>query len=931
MKGNFSANPSLRPSIFKEFIIFNTLIVLVILLSMGAYLFHNISILEQEEELKFLNHLAETKASAINQHIDNYLSHVTMLSAMPSINVATNDFTKVFYQYGITSTEYQQLNSQYKPIFKGYLENLKYSDIFLMDDQGTIIYSLKHDSAFATNLQTGPYKETGLAQVFEQAKTLLQTNNSTLEYYAPSEEAAGFVATPIIESGHLIGVLALKFDKQALYTVINQFIGLGETGEVVVGKRTNESVLITAPLRHDPHAAFHRSIALNAMHARPLRESVLGHTGSGIIIDWRDEEVLAAWRYIPSLQWGMVVKTDTKEAFKFWQQSQNEMFIFIILVLLLSYLLIYWFTKRLTLPLRKLTKTAAILSSGNNHISFDEYKGAQQEVVTLGNTLNLMARNVRKSKRELERMVTQLVEHNDELDHRVAEQTARIRAIIASVTDAIITVDEHGSIQTINPAACEMLAASQAELVYTPITNFLSPSYIKQLETLFQHNSNKHEEHATTPTGSSDGFGIRHSGEEFSLELSANPMHVPNQNLFLIMMRDITEKKHEQEQLEHTQRLESLGIMAGGIAHDFNNLLTAILGNAALAKRRIEKESTVRPLIKNIEKASERAASLCKQMLAYSGKGQFVLEEINITNMVNEMVNLLDVSLQKNVVMRLELSEQLLPIKADASQIQQIIMNLVINASEAIGDKNGVITIHSNMVNIDQEYINTIYLNDDISPGCFIMLEVSDTGCGMDKETQSHVFDPFFTTKFTGRGLGMSAILGIIRGHHGAIKIYSELGEGTTFKVLFPCVFPTLKPANTSSLTTPLTKHIQQTVLIIDDEKPILAVGTMMLEDIGYHVLIANDGEEGLEVFKQHQHSIDIVIMDMTMPRLNGDETFRGLKVIRPDIKVILSSGYNEQEATSRFVGKGLAGFLQKPYTADVLYKKLSEALSKSG
>jgi len=860
-----------------------------------------------------------------------------MLGAMTSIKEATNDFTKTFHKYGVASSEYQQLNANYEPSFRTYLENLKYYDIFLIDTQGTIIYSLKHESDFATNLHTGPYKNTGLAQVFKQAKTLLQTNNSTFEYYAPSQEAGAFVATPIIKDGNMIGVLALQFDSQALYAVVNRFEGLGETGEVMVGQLSNDQVLITAPLRHDTNAAFKRTIALDATNARPIRESASGKTGSGIIIDWRGEEVLAAWKYIPALKWGMVVKIDTKEAFKFWQQYQRTTLAFTAFVLLLSYLLIYLFTKRLTLPLRKLTETAAILSSGNNHISFDEYKGAQQEVVTLGNTLNAMAKNVRSSKRELERMVAQLIDQNDELDRRVAEQTARIHAVIESVTDAVITVDEHGSIQTINPAACSILAASEETLIHAPIANFLSPDCAEKLKPVLLNEPHLDASKDTLIKSmhplqkTCEGQGVRSSGDTFPLEISVNPMHVPNQKLFLIMMRDVTEQKHEQEQLEHTQRLESLGVMAGGIAHDFNNLLTAILGNAALAKTRLQKSSAAMPLIKNIESASERAASLCKQMLAYSGKGQFILEHINLSNMVEEMMALLEVSIQNKVVMRLDLNTELASIEADAAQMQQVILNLIINASEAIDDNNGVITIHTDIVQIDQDYINTTYLDANIKPGHFVMLEVSDTGCGMNKETQSHIFDPFFTTKFAGRGLGMSAILGIIRGHKGAIKLYSEVGKGTTFKVLFPCVASMTESGRIiATNTTPITDHSQKTVLIVDDEQSILEIGVMMLEEIGYHVLTANDGEEGLEVFKQNQADIDIVIMDMTMPRLNGVDTFRALKVIQPDIKVILSSGYNEQEATNRFVGKGLAGFLQKPYTATMLYQKLSEVLSKS-
>ncbi|MDQ6951409.1 MAG: PAS domain S-box protein [Mariprofundales bacterium] len=400
------------------------------------------------------------------------------------------------------------------------------------------------------------------------------------------------------------------------------------------------------------------------------------------------------------------------------------------------------------------------------------------------------------------------------------------------------------------------------------------------------------------------------------------------------------ERAAMQAKAEHTQRLESLGVLAGGIAHDFNNILTAILGNAAMAERKVlTNPERAQQFLSNIVASSDKAAELCKQMLAYSGKGKFVVKAINLSHMVEEISRLLSVSIAKNVVLKYNLEENLPAVEADSAQLQQVIMNLVINASDAISDqtddhisdqKGGVISISTGVMQVDHRYLESTHLDDALSDGRYVFLEVSDTGCGMDKETQQKLFEPFFTTKFTGHGLGMSAVLGIIRGHFGAIKVYSEPDHGTTFKVLLPASAFTADMETGNNRSAPIAKSaIQGTVLIIDDEEDIRAAASMMLEDIGFHTLTATDGEDGVRVYRQHQHQIDAVLLDMTMPKLDGKGCFRELRRINPSVKVILSSGYNEQESTSMFAGQGLAGFLQKPYFPEKLQEQFTALIQQ--
>jgi len=404
----------------------------------------------------------------------------------------------------------------------------------------------------------------------------------------------------------------------------------------------------------------------------------------------------------------------------------------------------------------------------------------------------------------------------------------------------------------------------------------------------------------------------------------------------------IAESKQAQEeklaierQMLHAQKLESLGVLAGGIAHDFNNILAAILGNADLALYELSPMSLARDNLQAIVKASKRAAELIKQMLAYSGKGRFVIEPIDAGKIIREMAHLLEVSISKNAVINYNLFENLPTFDGDVTQIRQVIMNLITNASEAIGDKSGVITLSTGVIDCDRAYLDNVNevlrasLDEPLPEVVYNYIEVTDTGCGMDAETIDKVFDPFFTTKFTGRGLGMSAVLGIVRGHKGALKIFSEVDKGTTFTVLFPAneLSDNCLAVRRNDETGEKDWRGSGTVLIADDEETVCAVGKLMLDRMGFSVLTAPDGHEALKVFREHANEIVCVLLDLTMPQMDGVEAFRAMRRLHPGVTVILCSGYNEQDATQRFAAKGLAGFIQKPYDMAALREKLKEVL----
>jgi signal transduction histidine kinase/CheY-like chemotaxis protein len=388
----------------------------------------------------------------------------------------------------------------------------------------------------------------------------------------------------------------------------------------------------------------------------------------------------------------------------------------------------------------------------------------------------------------------------------------------------------------------------------------------------------------------------------------------------IVTMVDITERKRADEerrklerQLQQAHKLESLGVLAGGIAHDFNNLLTGILGGADLALGMMGPGSPGRHLVEIIQKSASRANDLTNQMLAYSGRGRFRIEPLDLSALVLEMEQLLDSSVSKKVILESDLPSNLPAVMADATQLRQVVMNLIINATEAIGDAKGTVSVSTKLVSLQDRTTAIDYPPDGLKPGRYVCLEVSDTGCGMDAETKAKMFDPFSTTKFQGRGLGLAAVLGIVRRHKGAVKVSSEPGRGTEIRVLLPAVDG---PA-VSDRDAPADRDAWRgsgTVLVVDDEDIVREVAREMMGELGFDVVTASNGREGVELFAGRADEIAVVFLDLTMPEMGGAEALDEIRRIRPDAKVVLFSGYAEEDLKRQFVGKGAAGFIHKPF-----------------
>lgn len=372
-----------------------------------------------------------------------------------------------------------------------------------------------------------------------------------------------------------------------------------------------------------------------------------------------------------------------------------------------------------------------------------------------------------------------------------------------------------------------------------------------------------------------------------------------------------------EQKFQQTQKLESLGVLAGGIAHDFNNILTIIMGNCALASLEPENAATFIP---EIEKASERAAELCRQMLAYAGKAQIVQAEVNIGSLVDETVKMLKRTVPQNAEVKLHRANEIPCIQGDASQLNQIIMNLIINASEAIGTEQGEIHVSLAETTIHENQAANDYNGTTIPPGRYVCLEVTDNGCGMNEETQRRIFEPFYSTKFTGRGLGMSAVLGIIMSHKGALQLYSRPEEGTTFKVYLPITDGDSAGKGKNSLMDTSTSWMGSgTILLVEDEEQVRYIAKTMLKKMGFTVIEAVNGKEALELYHRNAADITLVVTDMGMPVMDGYALIRELNKLDPAVPIAVSSGFGEAEVDSRISKGTLAGLINKPYNFDQL------------
>ncbi|MCC6698392.1 MAG: response regulator [Candidatus Hydrogenedentes bacterium] len=534
--------------------------------------------------------------------------------------------------------------------------------------------------------------------------------------------------------------------------------------------------------------------------------------------------------------------------------------------------------------------------------------------------------NKRLLERQREDLLREIAER-EAVETELRTSQMRLQTLFEGIQDAVFVHDLDGRILDCNQAAIDRMEFSREELLSMRTVQFDAPEFAADFEKRLELQLANGRYHC-------EGELITKSGERVYVDIYTALIEYQGEPAILAVDRDVTDRvraEHErrelEERLQQTQKLESLGMLAGGIAHDFNNLLMGVLGHTSLALMQLPPDAPGRDNIEQADRAGQRAAELAQQILVYSGKGNVTTQRINLAALVEEMGHLLSASITKNARLLLDLGSELPAIDGDPTQIRQVVMNLLTNASDAIGDKEGVITVSAGQLEIAPNDGVDTYFNDRLIPGVYAYVDVSDTGRGIDSETLQRIFDPFFTTKIPGRGLGLSTTAGIVKSHRGAIQVSSTPGKGSRFRVLFPGAGE-FAPVREMPAVCESLGEVHGTILVIDDEDIVISVTRCSLEFAGFQVITAKDGDEGMALIRERVDEIALIILDLTMPKMSGEEVLEQIHRLRPRVPVILSSGYTKPEWIDGFSGIRPVSFLQKPYRASDLISAARGALT---
>jgi len=508
---------------------------------------------------------------------------------------------------------------------------------------------------------------------------------------------------------------------------------------------------------------------------------------------------------------------------------------------------------------------------------------------------------------------------------RLEEDEARLRAITRVLPDLMMVLDEDGRYVELYTADESRLVAPRDLMLGRTVFDCLPADSAR-----FIFATMRRALETTTVITVEYPLEVQAGRLWLEARVTAMDQQIEGRRCVVWVSRDITERRRQEENQRQSQKLESLGVLAGGIAHDFNNLLMVLQGNLNLIQMYLPKDSWAATYLPRTEEAIRKASELAGQMLAYSGRAAYHIQTTDLFQVLEEMKTNLRSMIPGQVELDIRHMEDLPQVRCDRGQFRQMLLNLVINAGEAIGKREGRITLSTGMVDLDEAYIRQNLSNQALEPGPHATLEVSDTGCGMEPELLRQIFDPFFTTKRTGRGLGLSTTLGILRGHRAGILVWTQPGQGSIFKLFLPVQPEPAKPqiAAGSQCGFAATKR---RVLLVDDEREVRETIRGMLELLGVDVSEAPDGHRALELLKSEPRRIDIVLLDLTMPRMNGNETFRAIRALCPAMPVVFSSGYSLQDIAVSPTQDPTVGFVQKPYTLKQLQQVLAGVLCSVG
>jgi len=512
-------------------------------------------------------------------------------------------------------------------------------------------------------------------------------------------------------------------------------------------------------------------------------------------------------------------------------------------------------------------------------------------------------------------------------DKALMESEEKYRTILESIEEGYFEIDLEGNLIFFSDPFCKIVGYPREALLGVNARLYTTPETAEKMARILER-----IRQTGVPEHVPDYAVMRKDGATVELELSVSLMKDPDDKPigFRGVLRDVTERKKVEvekreleTQLQQAQKMESIGTLAGGIAHDFNNILMGIQGNASLMLLKIDSDHPNYEKVKNIEKYVQNGTELTKQLLGFARRGKYLVKATDLNDVIDKSSSMF-ARTKKEIQVHADLYADLWTAEVDRGQIEQALLNLYVNAWQAMPD-GGDLFLYTENVVLDRSYVKPY----KIEPGKYIKITVSDTGVGIDRQTQARIFEPFFTTKEMGRGtgLGLASVYGIIKNHGGYINVYSEEKHGTTFTIYLPA---SEKEAIAEKEVLAVIVKGTGTILLIDDEEMIISVGCELLEELGYEVLPAMSGREAVEIFQKDHAKIDLVIMDMIMPGMGGGETFDRLKAIRPNVKVLLSSGYSIDGQATKILQRGCDGFIQKPFNMQQLAGKVKQIMGKS-
>ncbi|MCK4837920.1 MAG: response regulator, partial [Desulfobulbaceae bacterium] len=723
-----------------------------------------------------------------------------------------------------------------------------------------------------------------------------------------NQQLMSHLAGPLYLSNKLIGVLIIESSVANIISSIGDYTGLGETGETILARHDeNGDALFITPTRFNPDAAL-KMVVPKEETDKPITQVFLDlHDMLVEAVDYRDVPVLATTRHVEETDWGIVVKIDTAEAMAPIKNIRNLLTAIGLAAILLLLLLSFYLSKTITRPISRLTKTAKNISEGDLHDQADEKM--RDETGILAQAFNRMTENLIASHKKLEKKIEEIKVRENE-----------IRLLLNSTAEAIYGIDRHGNCTFCNPSCLHLLGYDQE-----------SDLLGKQMHTLMHHRrpdgSEYPREECKIMQGLRQGEAIHVDDEVFWradatcfwAEYWTHPVEQENENLkSVVTFIDISKRRasdQEREklntQLQQAQKLEAVGTLAGGIAHDFNNILTAILGYADLAKIKLASGSEVTAHLEEVLKAGGRAQELVKQILTFSRQTKDERKPLQIHLIIKEALKLLRASIPKTIEFRENIDQNCGMVMADPTQIHQVMMNLCTNAYQAMRETGGILAVELSRVEITQADQKVAGLH--LLPGPYIELQVSDTGHGMPRSLQERIFEPYFTTKDKGKGTGMGLALvhGIVKSHEGHITVYSEPGKGSSFQVYLPRIetIP-LHPETEINQAIPTGNEM---ILVIDDEDFIVNFEQLALEEFGYRVTATTSSVEALEIFSEQPENFDLIITDMTMPTMTGAELAQKILAARPEIPIILCTGFSELINEQKAKAIGIREYIMKP------------------